>query len=105
MLLILSLFACAFSFLQWLWRRYVLRRKPPEMNEQDYHRLDDAWGFSGVAVQLAYDEFKTEPGYHKLKNIFVEWNKSDSQRGAKLFGWVVAMLLFIILVQAVLLNA
>lgn len=88
-----SVFACGFSFLQWIWRRYVLRT---EMNEQDYHRLDDHWGFSGPAVQLAYDEYKAEPGYHKLKNLFVEWNKADSQRGAKFFGLVISVLLLVI---------
>lgn len=88
----LSLLACAFSFLQWLKRRLF---SPSTMDEQDFHRLDNLAGWYGPEVAEAFKEYHAEKGYHKLKNIAVEWNKADSQRGIK-FMSLASILVFLI---------
>ena len=68
------------------------------MNAQDKARLSHLVGFYGPEVDAALALYKQDKGFHTLKNIIVEWNKSDAQRGIKFIGFLVIVQLLVGLV-------
>lgn len=92
LLLVASYFACGFSFAQWLWRRVFFSAT---MNPQDKARLAKFVGFYSYPVEVAVGEWKVDKGFHKLKNIAVEWNKADSQRGIKFQAFLFSLFLLV----------
>ena len=80
-LLLLSVLACGLSFPALFWKR------------SKRNHLRNFFGVNDPRLEVEWDRLWSDFSYHNLKNIAVEWNRLESQRGVKLFGAVILILL------------
>jgi hypothetical protein len=80
-LLLLSVVACGLSFPSLFWKR------------SKRNHLTNFFGVDDPRLQVEWDRLWDNFSFHNLKNIAVEWNRLESQRGVKTFGAIILILL------------